>query len=148
MTISDISGPRYIRSIKVDPKKVEAVLKWEIPANISELRSFLGMAGYYKRFIEGFSVLTGSLTRLLRKDVQWHWDEHCQKSFDDLKQRLTSAPILTIPSGKGGFVVYSDASYQRLGCVLIQHNRVIAYASRQLHPIRYLILCKIWSLQR
>ena len=105
--------------IEVDPRKVEAVLKWAIPTNVFELRSFLGLAGYYRRFIEGFSIIAGPLTKLLRKDVQWDWAESCQKSFDDLKQRLTSAPVLTIPSGKGGFVVYSDASYQGLGCVLM-----------------------------
>ena len=84
-------------------------------------------------------MIAGPLTRLLRKDVQWQWDEQCQHSFDELKQRLTSAPILTVPSGTGGFVVYSDASYQGLGCVLMQHNRVIAYASRQLrsHEVSY-----------
>ena len=120
--------------IEVDPRKVEVVLKWAVPINIFKLRSFLGMAGYYRRFIEGFSIIAGPLTKLLRKDVQWNWEVSCQKSFDDLKQRLTSAPILTIPSGKGGFIVYSDASYQGLGCVLMQHNKVIAYASRQLRP--------------
>ena len=79
-------------------------------------------------------MITGPLTRLLRKDVQWYWDDQYQKSFDDLKRRLTSAPVLTIPSGKGGFIVYSDALYQGLGCILMQHNKVIAYASRQLCP--------------
>ena len=74
------------RGIEVDPKKVEVVLKWEIPANVFELRSFLGMAGYYRRFIEGFSMIAGLLTRLLRKDVQWQWDAQCQHSFDELKQ--------------------------------------------------------------
>ena len=73
------------RGIEVDPKKVEAVLKWEVPTNVFELRSFLGMAGYYRRFIEGFSIIVGPLTRLLRKDVQWNWEVQCQKSFDDLK---------------------------------------------------------------
>ena len=133
------------RGIEVDPKKVEAVLKWEVPTNVSELRSFLGMAGYYRRFNEGFSMITGPLTRLLRKDVQWYWNVQCQKSFEDLKRQLTSAPVLTIPSGKGGFIMYSDASYQGLGCVLMQHNKVIAYASRQLHPMKYFILYMIWS---
>ena len=120
--------------IEVDPRKVEAVVQWAVPTNVSELRSFLGMAGYYRRFIEGFSIIAGPLTKLLRKDVQWVWTASCQSSFDELKQKLTSAPVLTIPTGKGGFTVYSDASYQGLGCVLMQHNKVVAYASRQLRP--------------
>ena len=107
------------QGIEVDPKKVEAVLKWEVPANVFEVRSFLGMAVYYRRFIEGFSIIAGPLTKLLRKDVQWQWTDECQKSFEELKRRLTSAPVLTVPSGKGGFVVYSNASYQGLGCVMM-----------------------------
>ena len=116
--------------IEVDPKKIEAVLNWEVPTNVSEVRSFLGLAGYYRRFVEGFSMIAKPLTRLLRKDVHFLWDEHCQRSFEELKQRLTSAPVLTIPYGKGGYVIYSDASYQGLGCVLMQHSQVVAYASR------------------
>ena len=100
------------------------MLKCEVPTNVSEICSFLGMAGYYRRFVEGFSIIAGPLTRLLKKDVQWCRDDQCQRSFDELKWQLTSAPVLTIPSGKGGFVMYSDASYQG------QHNKVIAYASR------------------
>ena len=113
----------------MDPKKVEAVTKWRAPKNVSEIQSFLGMAGYYRRFIEGFSIITVPLTKLLRKNVLFQWSDACQKSFDELKQCLTSAPVLAIPSGSGGFVVYSDASHQGLGCVLMQHGKVIAYAS-------------------
>ena len=104
-----------------------------------EVRSFLGMAGYYRRFVEGFSKLAGPLTKLLRKNIPFQWSEACQQSFLELKHRLTSAPILTIPLGSGGFVIYSDASHQGLGCVLMQHGKVIAYASRQLrqHEVSY-----------
>ena len=122
------------QGIQVDPKKIETVLKWEAPTNVSEVCSFLGLAGYYRRFVEGFSIMAGPLTKLLRKGVTFHWDDHCQRAFENLKQRLTTAPVLTLPSGRGGFVIYSDASYQGLGCVLMQHNKVIAYASRQLRP--------------
>ena len=114
----------------MDPKKIETVLKWEAPINVLEVRSFLGLAGYYRRFVKGFSILAGPLTKLLRKGVTFLWDDHCQRAFDELKQQLTSAPILTLPSGRGGFVVYSDASYQGLGCLLMQNGKVIAYASR------------------
>ena len=92
------------------------------------------MAGYYRRFVEVFSKIAGPMNKLLRKNVPFSWTEEAQQSFDELKRRLTSAPVLTTPSGKGGFVVYSDASQQGLGCVLMQHGKVIAYASRQLRP--------------
>ena len=88
------------------------------------------MAGYYRRFVEGFSILAGPITKLLRKDVKFQWDRQCQRAFEELKQRLTSAPVLTLSSGRGGFVIYSDASYQGLGYVLIQNGKVIVNASR------------------
>ena len=120
--------------IKVDPKKIEAILNWEPLKNVPELRSFLGLAGYYRRFVKGFSIIAAPLTKLLRKHVEYKWTEACQSSFEELKMKLTTTPVLASPSGTGGFVVYSDASYQGLGCVLMQHGRVIAYASRQLRP--------------
>ena len=120
--------------IKVDPKKIEAILNWEPPKNVPELRSFLGLAGYNRRFVEGFSIIAAPLTKLLRKHVEYKWTEACQSSFEELKVKLTTALVLASPSGIGGFVVYSDASYQGLGCVLMQNGRVIAYASRQLRP--------------
>ena len=97
--------------IKVDPKKIEAVLNWEPPKNVPELRSFLGLAGYYRRFVEGFSIIAALLTKLLRKHVEYKWTEACQSSFEELKAKLTTAPVLASPSGTGGFVLYSDASY-------------------------------------
>ncbi|KAG5235399.1 Retrotransposon protein, Ty3-gypsy sub-class [Salix suchowensis] len=118
--------------IFVDPRKVEAVLKWERPTNMTEIQSFLGLAGYYRRFIEGFSTITSPLRRLTRKEVKFVWSEECEGSFQELKKRLTFAPVLALPLGTEGFVVYSDASKRGLGCVLMQHGCVIAYASRQL----------------
>ena len=120
--------------ICVDPGKVEAVLKWEKPTNVTEIRSFLGLAGYYRRFIEGFSTIASPLTKLTRKEVRFNWSKECEESFQELKRRLTSAPVLALPSGTEGFIVYSDASSRGLGCVLMQHGKVIAYASRQLKP--------------
>ena len=120
--------------ISVDPKKVEAVVEWNRPNNVTEIRSFLGLAGYYRRFVEGFSRLAVPLTRLTQKGVKFEWSEECEQSFQELKRRLVSAPILTIPNGSGGLIIYSDASKKGLGCVLIQHGRVVAYASRQLKP--------------
>ena len=125
--------------IYVDPQKVEAVANWEQPTTVTEVRSFLGLAGYYRRFIEGFSKIAGPLHGLTRKGVKFEWTERCEGSFQTLKERLTSAPVLTLPEGNEGFEVYSDASYQGLGCVLMQHKRVVAYDSRQLkkHELNY-----------
>ena len=118
--------------ISVDPSKVEAVENWPKPKSVSEVRSFLGLAGYYRRFVEGFSKIASPLTQLTRKDVKFKWTDSCEGSFQELKKRLTSAPVLSIPTGGGGFVIYSDASKNGLGCVLMQNGKVIAYASRQL----------------
>jgi hypothetical protein len=122
------------KGISVDPKKIEAVLRWERPTNVTEIRSFLGLAGYYRRFIEGFSTIASPMTQLTRKEVKFEWSKECETSFQELKSRLTSAPVLALPKEQEGFVVYSDASSKGLGCVLMQHGRVIAYASRQLKP--------------
>ena len=121
-----------VEGVSVDPKKIEAVVNWKPPKNVSEVRSFLGLAGYYMKFAEGFSKIAAPLTKLTRKDVKYDWVDACQQSFEELKGRLTSAPVLALPNGRDGFVVYSDASRQGLGCVLMQNDRVIAYASRQL----------------
>ena len=121
-----------VEGVSVDPKKIEAVVNWKPPKNVSEVRSFLGLAGYYRKFVEGFSKIAASLTKLTRKDVKYDWVDACQQSFEELKGRLTSTPVLALPNGRNGFVVYSDASRQGLGCVLMQNDRVIAYASRQL----------------
>ena len=118
--------------VSVDPQKVEAILNWKPPTSVTEIRSFLGLAGYYRKFVEGFSKIAAPLTRLTRKEEPFLWSEACQQSFDELKRRMTSAPVLTLPSGQDGFAVYCDASRQGLGCVLMQNDKVIAYASRQM----------------
>ena len=125
--------------IYVDPQKVEAVVYWEQPTTVTEVRSFLGLAGYYRRFIERFSKIAGPLHGLTRKGVKFEWTDRCEESFQTLKQRLSSAPVLTLPEGNEGFEVYSDASHQGLGCVLMQHKRVVAYTSRQpkKHELNY-----------
>ena len=121
-----------VEGVSVDPQKIEAVVNWKLPKNVSEVRSFLGLVGYYRKFVEGFSKIAAPLTKLTRKDVKYDWVDACQQSVKELKGRLTSAPVLALPNGRDGFVVYSDASRQGLGCVLMQNDRVIAYASRQL----------------
>jgi len=120
--------------IAVDPAKIAAVVEWPRPTNITEVRSFLGMAGYYRRFVQDFSKIATPLTQLLRKDHKFEWTGECETSFQELKQRLVTAPVLVIPEGNEGYVIYSDASHHGLGCVLMQHGRVVAYASRQLKP--------------
>ena len=121
-----------VEGVSVDPQKIEAVVNWKPPKNVSEVRSLLGLAGYYKKFVEGFSRIAAPLTKLTRKDVKYDWVDACQQSFEDLKGRLTSALVLALPNGRDGFVVNNDDSRQGLGCVLMQNDRVIAYASRQL----------------
>ncbi|KAK4411556.1 Transposon Ty3-I Gag-Pol polyprotein [Sesamum angolense] len=131
------SSSRHVVSkegVQPDPAKVKAIMEWEPPKNVSKVQSFLGLAGYYRRFVKDFSVVAKHLTNLLKKNAPFNWNDKCAQSFEELKKRLTSAPILALPSGDGGYVVYTDASRQGLGCVLMQHEKVIAYASRQLMP--------------
>ncbi|KAD3336115.1 hypothetical protein E3N88_31634 [Mikania micrantha] len=125
--------------IMVDPAKVEAVMKWSPPKTPTEVRSFLGLAGYYRRFIQDFSRIATPLTKLTRKETKYDWGPTQVQAFDELKKRLTEAPILTLPDSNEDMVVYSDASYLGLGCVLMQRGKVIAYASRQLktHEANY-----------
>ena len=115
--------------IAVDPTKVEVVMEWPRPTTATEVRSFLGLAGYYHRFIQDFAKIAAALTKLTRKGQPFMWDRTCERSFVELKERLVSAPVLTVPYGTGNFVIYSDASGRGLGCVLMQNGRVIAYAS-------------------
>ena len=123
--------------VSIDPQNIEAIMNWKPPTNVTEIRSFLGLAGYYRMFVEGFSKLAAPLTKLTRKEEKFVWSEACQQSFNELKRKLTSALVLTLPSGQDGYTVYCDASRQGLGCVLMQHENVIAYASRQLNVIAY-----------
>jgi hypothetical protein len=120
--------------IAVNPSKVKSVLDWQAPANVKEVRGFLGMAGYYRRFIEGFSKIAGPMTKLLRKNTPFEWSEKCEESFQELKKKLTIAPILAVPETGKDYTVYCDASKNGLGCVLMQDRKVIAYGSRQLKP--------------
>ena len=118
--------------VSVDPSKVETVSNWQEPRSVTEIRSFLGLAGYYRRFIKDFSKIAKPLTQLTKKGVRYSWSEECEQSFKTLKEALTTAPVLALPSGRGGYEVYCDASGNGLGCVLMQRGHVIAYASRQL----------------
>ncbi|GKB60044.1 putative reverse transcriptase domain-containing protein, partial [Tanacetum coccineum] len=118
--------------IHVDPSKIEAVKNWKAPRTLTEVRSFLGLAGYYRRFIENFSKIAKSLTILTQKSKTFEWGEEHELAFQTLKDKLCNAPVLALPDGPEDFVVYCDASGIGLGCVLMQRGKVIAYASRQL----------------
>jgi transposase InsO family protein len=120
------------KGISVDPRKIEAVKEWPVPKNVKEIKSFLGLAGYYRKFVQDFSRIAAPLTKLTRMGVKYKWSEECMAAFEELKNRLTTAPILKMPTGTGDMVIYSDASGSGLGCVLMQYGHVIAYASRQL----------------
>ena len=120
--------------ISVDPSKIEAIQDWKRPERVTEIRSFLGLAGYYRRFIKDFSKIVVPLTSLTKKGVKYIWSDKCEASFQKLKELLSDAPILVIPEGNQDFVVYTDVSRVGLDAVLMQKERVIAYASRQLKP--------------
>ncbi|KAA3480760.1 DNA/RNA polymerases superfamily protein [Gossypium australe] len=120
--------------IRVDPRKILTIVEWQPPKNVSEVRSFLGLASYYRQFVKGFSMIATLMTRLLQKDVKFEWTDKCQQSFEKLKALLTEAPVLVQLEPGKEFVVYNDASLNGLGCVLMQEGKVIAYASRQLKP--------------
>ncbi|GJR81253.1 putative reverse transcriptase domain-containing protein [Tanacetum coccineum] len=120
------------RGIHVDPAKIESIKDWASPKTPMEIRQFLGLAGYYRRFIEGFSKIAKPMTKLTQKGIKFDWGEKEENAFQLIKQKLCSAPILALPEGSEGFVVYCDASHKGLGVVLMQREKVIAYASRQL----------------
>jgi hypothetical protein len=120
--------------VSVDPKKVQEVMDWKPPTTLRQIRSFLGLAGYYRRFILDLSRIAKPMTELLKKGVKYEWSQKCEDAFHALRQHLTTAPVLAQPDNTKSFEVYCDASGTGLGCVLMQDNRVIAYASRALRP--------------
>ncbi|GKB54571.1 putative reverse transcriptase domain-containing protein [Tanacetum coccineum] len=110
----------------------ESIKDWQSPKTPTEIRQFLGLAGYYRRFIEGFLKIAKSMTKLTQKKVKFDWDDKEEKAFQLLKEKFCSAPILALPEGAENFIIYCDASHKGLGVVLMQNEKVIAYASRQL----------------
>ncbi|GJS06093.1 putative reverse transcriptase domain-containing protein [Tanacetum coccineum] len=120
------------KGIHVDPAKIESIKYWVSPKTATEICQFLGLAGYYRRFIEGFSKIAKSMTKLTQKKVKFDWGDKQEAAFQLLKKKLCSAPILALPEGAENFIVYCDASHKGLGAVLMQNEKVIAYASRQL----------------
>jgi hypothetical protein len=100
-------------------------LSWHTLQNVSDIRSFLGLAGYYRRFIEGFSKISKPMTELLEKSKTFEWTPRREASFQELKKRLTTAPVLTMSDMEKSFSIYCDASGQGLGCVMMQDNHVV-----------------------
>ncbi|XP_057529846.1 uncharacterized mitochondrial protein AtMg00860-like [Amaranthus tricolor] len=94
----------------MDPAKIEAVRNWPKPKNVTEIRSFLGLAGYYRRFVKDFLKITRPMTNLMKKDKKFEWTKECEGAFQTLKERLTTAPISTLPDSTSEYLVYSDAS--------------------------------------
>jgi len=125
--------------ISVDPTKVQEVLDWKVPTSVHEVRSFLGLVGYYLRFILEFSKISKPMTHLLQKDEKFVWTPECEEAFHKLRTLLTSAPVLAQPYIEKPFDIFCDASSVGLGCELMQEGRVIAYALRQLqkHEVNY-----------
>nr|GEU60404.1 putative reverse transcriptase domain-containing protein [Tanacetum cinerariifolium] len=132
--ILELLKKEKFQGIYVDPTKIEAVKNWASPTTPTEVRQFSRLAGYYQRFIKGFSKIAKSLTELTQKNKKYIWGENQESAFQLLKQKLCEASILALPKGNDDFVVYCDASHQGLGAVLMQREKVIAYASRQLKP--------------
>jgi hypothetical protein len=118
--------------IAVDPSKVRDILEWKPPTTVHQVRSFLGLAGYYRRFIPDFSKIVKPITSMLKNDTKFNWSSRCNEAFEQLKVLLTTASVLSQLDFEKPFDVYCDASGNGLGCVLMQESRVIAYASRQL----------------
>jgi hypothetical protein len=119
-------------SVSIDPSKVQEVMDWKPPTSVHQIRSFLGLAGYYRCFIPDFSRIAKPMTELLKKGVKFSWDQKCEDAFHTLRAHLSTAPVLAQPDVSKPFDIYCDASGIALGCVLMQDNRVIAYASRAL----------------
>jgi hypothetical protein len=115
--------------IFIDLIKVQDVLNCKVPTSVTDIRSFLGLARYYRRYIEGFSNISKPMTELLEKNKKFEWTHACEDSFQELKKRLTTTLILVMPDMEKPFSIYCDVSGQRLGCVLMQDGRVVAYAS-------------------
>nr|GEZ40136.1 putative reverse transcriptase domain-containing protein [Tanacetum cinerariifolium] len=124
------------QGIHVDPAKIESVKDWESPKSPTEIRKFLGLAGYYRRFIEGFSKITKPMTKLTQRKVEFEWGDKQKATFQLLKQKLCSVPILALPEGSKDFIVYCDASNKGLGAVLMQREKVPGAAPVARAPYR------------
>ena len=143
------------KGVSCDPEKLSAVREWKEPTTVSEVRSFLGFANYYRRFVQSFAHVASPLTDLTKKDIPFHWSTECQEAFDLLKQKLVEAPILAYPSTdpEDIWILDADASQFAIGSVLSQVHQgkemVIAYASEKLSSseMNYCTTYRALSLQ-
>jgi len=119
------------QGVTVDPKKIAAIQDWPQPTNVTEVKSFLGLPKYYRKFVKGFSSINKPLTRLTSKSVPFAWSKEAEEAFEKVNEALTTATILTLPEPGNPYSIYTNASRVVLGCVLMQDGKVIAYASRQ-----------------
>jgi hypothetical protein len=120
--------------VGTDPKKIEAISNWPSPQNAKELRNFLGLAGYYRKFVRHFGVISKPLTDLLKKSVIFVWTSEHEKSFCALKQALCSSPVLALPNFSKPFCIETDASGHGIGAVLLQNGHPLAFLSKALSP--------------
>jgi hypothetical protein len=133
--LSEVASLGHVISagrVLVDPGKVRDVLNRMPPINVSEIRSVLGLVGYYQWFIKVLSKIAKHVMKLLEKNKALEWTAECEASFEELRRRVTSTPVLVLPDLTKKFDIYCDASCQGLGCVLMQEGQVVCYASRQL----------------
>jgi hypothetical protein len=122
------------KGVSTCPGKIKAVLEWPVPTNVKELRSFLGLAGYYRKFVQNFGIIAKPLTNRLRKNMLFVWTSDHEVAFQTLKEALVSAPVLALPDFSRPFCIETDASDGGVGAVLMQDNHPIAYVSKSLGP--------------
>lgn len=122
------------QGVATEPSKIKAVQQWPVPKNLKELRGFLGLTGYYRKFIRHYGMLSKPLTNMLKKRIQFVWTTTAQEAFDLLKNALTQAPVLAIPDFTKQFVLGTYASDSGFGAVLMQESHPVAYLSKQVCP--------------
>lgn len=122
----------FVEGIAFDPEKIRSIMEWSVPKDVVDIRSFMGITGYYRRFIEGFSKIAYPITSLQKKGTKFNWSQECQDRFNKLKDLLTTAPILKVADPDKDFIICVDASKEGIGGVLTQEGHMICYESWKL----------------